>query len=843
MQHLHHLLATAAIAVCLLSCSNNQTLSDLNDRREALGEPQLFSILDSMLTDEEREALTFLYAYMPLPDLTDYPGAFYRVNVDCSLEARHSLPWGDSVPDREWRHFVLPLRVNNEHLDSSRLVFYRELRPRVEHLPMREAILEVNHWCHEHVTYQPSDARTSSPLQTMRSAIGRCGEESTFTVAALRSVGIPARQVYTPRWAHTDDNHAWVEAWADGQWHFLGACEPEPVLNLGWFNQPASRGLLMHTKVFGRYDGPEDRVMQNRCYTEINVTDNYAPVGLCAVRVVDSLGRPVPDAEVRFSIYNYAEFYPVATERSNHQGVATLRTGKGDMVVWATKGDRYGFCVSTAAALDTVLLTLEHKSGDRYCCDLRITPPRAHNNVPAVTPEARELCNRRLAREDSIRGAYIRTFSSASPLLAGSRGNHPVISTFLREAGNRAHAEAILKHLSEKDLRDIRPENLMDIYNHCAPYSAACGMSRDDYYSYLAQQRVTSEELTPYRGQLLEAVPDSLQALFRADIEALIRWTSGHIRIDTCWNPQGLKMAPLSVWRYRLADTRSRDIFFVALARTMGWAAEVNPVTGDVRYMKEDKWTAISFSPETDAEQAICPLTIEYEPSSTNANPRYYSHFSICRLLGLAPRQLEYPEEATVSSLQAKKPMLAEGDYALISGTRMADGSVLARVVVFPITPAGTEVSLAMRESDEEVMVIGSFDSEHRYTDLEQGEKSILSTTGRGYYAVGLLAANDEPSTHMLRDLAAAREELDAWGGHIVLLLRSEREAAQLFRSKLPQLPKNVHFGIADAATVEDFGGEVPTMLIADTFNRVVFRRQGYTIGLGDELLATLRRL
>lgn len=59
------------------------------------------------------------------------------------------------------------------------------------------------------------------------------GEESTFLVAALRSVGIPARQVYTPRWAHTDDNHAWVEAWADGKWYFLGACEPEPVLISG----------------------------------------------------------------------------------------------------------------------------------------------------------------------------------------------------------------------------------------------------------------------------------------------------------------------------------------------------------------------------------------------------------------------------------------------------------------------------------------------------------------------------------------------------------------------------------------------------------------------------------
>lgn len=58
-------------------------------------------------------------------------------------------------------------------------------------------------------------------------------------VAALRTVGIPARQVYTPRWAHTDDNHAWVEAWADGQWYYLGACEPEPELNVAWFSSTA----------------------------------------------------------------------------------------------------------------------------------------------------------------------------------------------------------------------------------------------------------------------------------------------------------------------------------------------------------------------------------------------------------------------------------------------------------------------------------------------------------------------------------------------------------------------------------------------------------------------------
>ena len=116
-------------------------------------------------TQEEREALEFLYAYMPQADVADYPAEFFLANVRKSLQAREEMGW--EVPEREFRHFVLPLRTNNEDLDSARLVFYDELKARVKGMSMKEAILEVNHWCHEKVTYQPSDARTSSPLNTV----------------------------------------------------------------------------------------------------------------------------------------------------------------------------------------------------------------------------------------------------------------------------------------------------------------------------------------------------------------------------------------------------------------------------------------------------------------------------------------------------------------------------------------------------------------------------------------------------------------------------------------------------------------------------------------------------
>ena len=361
------------------------------------------------VNEQEMEALRFLYAYMPLADVTDYSVDFHLENVRATLEAREQMPWGHSVPELLFKHFVLPLRVNNEALDMSRPEFFKQLKERVAGMSMEEAILEVNHWCHEHVTYQPSDARTLSPLACMNTAIGRCGEESTFTVAALRSIGIPARQVYTPRWAHTDDNHAWVEAWADGKWHFMGACEPEAVLDLGWFNAPASRALLMHTRAFGDYNGPEEVMSRTRNFTEINLIGNYAATAKLEVQVLNQVGNPVPDAKVEFRIYNYAEFYPAATKHSDGEGKASLTAGKGDMLVWASKDGWYGYRKVSFGKDNEVVIVMNQNNGLNRAPSYEafdMVPPVEQAYTPKVSPEMAAANKVRFAREDSIRKAY-----------------------------------------------------------------------------------------------------------------------------------------------------------------------------------------------------------------------------------------------------------------------------------------------------------------------------------------------------------------------------------------------------------------------------------------------------
>ncbi|MCD6660272.1 MAG: transglutaminase-like domain-containing protein, partial [Lentimicrobium sp.] len=398
----------------------------IKQKEIAAGRSQvLFGVLENDLTEAERDGLEFLYAFMPLSDLAMNDGEYYLKQVKSALEARDYFSWGQHVPEDIFLHFVLPYRVNNEYTDTARQVFFRELKDRIKHMSMEDAALEVNHWCHEKVIYKSTDERTSGPLTTVRTAFGRCGEESTFTVAAMRSVGIPARQVYTPRWAHTDDNHAWVEVWIDGQWRFLGACEPEPKLDMGWFAEPVKRAMMTHTFVFGNYQGSEEMVETHARYARLNLLKNYTNVKSLSVSVKNEAGDPVADAKVEFGLYNYAEFYPVATLFTNEKGQCKVSTGYGDLLIHVSKGNTSASQMAAAADTSVEITLLPHPVF--FTAGTYSFVPPVKQAIPAVDPAITAENNKRLLQEDSIRNIYISTFmdSVTAAKLAGNLSLNP----------------------------------------------------------------------------------------------------------------------------------------------------------------------------------------------------------------------------------------------------------------------------------------------------------------------------------------------------------------------------------------------------------------------------------
>ena len=397
------------------------------------------------LPDETARLARLCYAASPAGDWLDTPP---EVFFSCAAHARYlreNASWTRALPEPLFLAYVLHPRVNNEALCDCRPVFYAALDERLRGLPEEAAVLEINRWCAEHVVYQPTDERTRSALAVLRAGFGRCGEESMFAVNVLRACGFAARQVYVPRWAHCDDNHAWVEVRCGGAWHFLGACEPEAVLDRGWFNSAAGRAVLVHSRCFGEPEPGADLIGREGDVVYCNETARYADVRRLTVRVTDENGAPAAGANVDFCVLNSCEWYPAATVQTDASGMAALTCGLGSLRLLAR---RDGLCCEAFVSPEEtgpVVLTLGKRAPapDRWE-PIELTAPRGGAVRGAVPTEPqRDLqerwlrqaheawTQRREARLDEADAQGLPPEETA--LLRAGAGHAAQLAAFLRE--------------------------------------------------------------------------------------------------------------------------------------------------------------------------------------------------------------------------------------------------------------------------------------------------------------------------------------------------------------------------------------------------------------------------
>ena len=218
------------------------------------------------------------------------------------------------------------------------------------------------------------------------------------------------------------------------------------------------------------------------------------------------------------------------------------------------------------------------------------------------------------------------------------------------------------------------------------------------------------------------------------------------------------------------------------------------------------------------------------------------------------PSQLEFDEQATLSKLSEQPLKLEEGQYVLTTGQRLANGGVLSHSEIFNIKAGETlELPMILRNDPTAISVIGNLNAENIYHDIATDtKKSLLSTTGRGFYILGLLSPNHEPSEHALNDISAVKEKFEKDGRKIMLLFSDENNASRFKRERFGTLPENVVFGIdnnglsrkeiIESLHLEENASD-PIFIVADSFNRIVWVSTGYNIGLGEKILSVLSKV
>ncbi len=856
------IILAAAAVVLLAACGRDPHFITDRDYRNTVHEDfetriSQFSILNSQLrldtlSRAEREAMEFLYAYMPLSDLADYEPQFYLDQVRYAFRAREEMPWGKDIPEDVFRHFVLVYRVNNENLDTARMVFFRELKERVQGLTIEEAALEVNHWCHEHVAYRASDSRTSAPLATMRTSLGRCGEESTFAVTALRAVGIPARQCYTPRWAHCDDNHAWVEVWvsgksgASGEWKFLGACEPDPRLNMGWFSVPSTRCMMVHSKAFGKYKGDEEVVKRTGLYSELNLLSHYAPTRRVTVTVIDGNADPVEGAQVKFKLYNYAEYYTLSTQTTDKEGHASLTTGLGDLLIWATMGQTadgetlFAFDKIDVRKDSTLTLRTDYAYDLKYdpsVKEFEMLPPMAGNPKVVATEEETAANAKRLAYEDSLRNAYTATFptkenytkllpytdDNAWDIIRRSEGNYAEIAEFIWEDFDYDY----LCTFSDKDLRDITADVLAANYDLFTDKN----VSYEVYKKGILPARISNEMVCPYREEL---------ACFKGmTAEEIRQWTLDSIAIDDSSNYYNCPISPVGVYKLRRADSHSRDIFFVAACRAAGVPAYLDNATNIIYCWDGTDWKKSDWSDESDksdkSDNAF--LTLTYRGKDP-AKPVYWPHFTLAKLENGDLRTFDFENDPRMASFPATLE-LEPGTYCLSTGNRYPDGAVRSRMEFFEVK-AGEKLS-------KEIVILPLL---ARTDELGIVDKNLELFDGIELWDYagkeGMLYVNlgeySEPSKHLIVELRQLQKEMKQWGGMTLMVGPSNIGMAEwnLVNTDFAYRKGQLEQRICEAAKLTNV--EYPLVALIDGDGHILYHSTGYKIGVVEQVLKATRR-
>ena len=801
----------------------------------ACAAPAIRAALDG-LDPDAAQALVWCYAASPLSDWLNAPPALFRSLALHGVMLRRTSPYTARLPEDIFLNYVLHPRVNEEELSDCRRAMYDELSPLLAGLPEYQAAVRVNYWNASQVTYRLTDDRTISAAAAWRCGFGRCGEESTFAVNAYRAVGIPARQIYTPRWAHCDDNHAWVEVWVDGSWHFLGACEPEETLDRGWFTAAAGRALLLHTRCFGPPVG-EEIISRSGMVTLLNQTRRYAPVRTLAVRVTDRAGAPLPGAAVFFEILNACQWFPAAQVPADGSGTARLTCGRGSLRVRAVCGE-WSAQEIISGDTETVILTLPGPEKPEISRDVSACPapcPALSRDKTPPVPVLSQGKERLAAAIDARKRRIADMDQDAEAMAAGLPGgelllqapaNRKNLAAFLENPSfSLPHKQALLAALSHKDLQDVTPEVLAEALAVPGPCPE---LPEDVYFRYVACPRVDNEPLRPHRRQLLRALTDLQKEHFRRDSQALYAWLTENIHFFPQEEYPRLTTLPAAALASKTGSPLSRDILFVALCRALGVPARLHPADREPQFWQNGQFRSAATGLARDSF-----LILE--------NPMVFGTD-----FGLTNREQE--QALDLSSYSWKNGQmtldLLPGDYTVLISSRLPCGDIHAKSLRFRLY-SGEKRTIFLEKTP---ISPGKMTISCPLPDFTVRSPDGREITGRELTRTPALLAwlevGREPTEHLLgelRDRAAALAEMD-----IVLLVPDLRDLTDPLLAEVCRvLPRcRVLLGgrpnaLARSVFLEP--GCLPLVLVTDGPLHAVYAAAGYRVG-GVQLAETVLR-
>lgn len=822
----------------------------------------------------------FMYAYQPLSDIGDYGFEVFLGYAEHAAFLYENSEYVKAIPDEYFLNYVASPRINSEDLTDCRRFFYDLVHERVEGMPVKEAVLELNNWCYENGTYHSTSERTASPITFYKGGYGRCGEESTFLTTILRSVGIPARQVYAPRWSHSPDNHAWTEIYVDGAWLYTGACEPKPVFNCGWFPYAASRAMILHSRSFSPFTfEKEDSVLtKDGIVTMMDNGKLYAHQKEVKVCAFHKDGSAAANVCVRMEIVNSAEFYPVVTICTDANGEGSVKLGLGTIHVYAISGKEKFETYCYVPDTDVIEVRLGDELVDGEWHDYYMEAPESAtiSHVELSEEEDKAQCEKN-AIADGIRNSRIASYYDAEfaeqykdykqiyRALNTSRGNFDEVKKFLQMefAGcTLKEKDRMLACMTQKDCRDLKADILAD---HMQAFvKEAEVMSRlqnipettifvdaeskapsedifaefyqakkDFYTEYVVSPRVQSEKLSAYRSEIKAILGEENPFANPGEIWNYIKENCKYYENQEYTT---IMATPGTVLKLKAGTVQAQYILFVAICRTYGIPARIDMTYKRPQFFDGSQFVYVEFG-NVEMGTAVIDFVDEKLPG-------YYSTFTLGYQTEDGSFSTVNHEDFFVRMQKHMEVKLLPGVYRFVTCVRTKTGSVVGKTMKFTVKAAEkTCISLTCKEKHLDSLITRR---EVPYVTLYDASGECVSTQryeGEGVHIFLFLKPGNEPTEHIFTELTALHNAGKKLECPIHFVLKSKDEMDNASFQKVsgfvehdlwfdPQEEAMAALSQATRTKMESY----PYVCVMDGAGMALFADCGYRVGMIETL-------
>jgi Transglutaminase-like superfamily len=231
-----------------------------------------------------------------------------------------------------YRTYLLPIRVRSEYLTQTgwRKSLRDKLEPEITGVTdPSQAAIKVLAWCKSKVKLTDEDAAAYplglkgdlDPITTLRSGYASEIDLSILAIAALRSVGVVSRMVYTHVIAGESGGKVWVEYRTGKGWNAWVASAPE--------------GTDGKQYLLRQFSGHFTLILANP-EQPINITSSYIPVSYLDVAIDNADPKNRPGWNLLVSGKN--QLYPITGRNIFEKLPDSIEVGAGEYVISA--GDR-----------------------------------------------------------------------------------------------------------------------------------------------------------------------------------------------------------------------------------------------------------------------------------------------------------------------------------------------------------------------------------------------------------------------------------------------------------------------------------------------------------------------